>query len=238
MSNDRGGTDEFADDGNEGRDDGTDNDLIDGLLSDDDLALLLAAPELWAMPEDDLEDRIVAAIAAERATSSPPSSVAPVVSLDAARRRRQRWLVPAAAALIGAAAAAVITVAVVPGDDGEPTADAVITLTGTDLASGVNGTAAVTTERSGVRIVIRAEGLPRRDGDDFYQGWLKSCDSTELVPIGSFHELDEATGWAGIDIATHPLLTVTKETVAGPKDPAQGSSGEVVVSGALAPCPA
>ena len=214
---------------------------LEGLLTDDDLALLLSAPELWASPSDDVEDRIVAAIAAERdamASAGPATNrVAPVVGIDTARRRRQRWLVPAAAALIGAAAAALVTVAVVPSDD-EPTADATITLAGTDLATGIDGTAAVTTETSGVRIVIHAAGLPRRDGGEFYEGWLKSCDGTELVPIGSFHELDEAIGWAGVDIATHPLLTVTRETVAGPKDPAQGSSGEVVVSGALTPCPA
>jgi hypothetical protein len=35
----------------------------------------------------------------------------------------------------------------------------------------------------------------------------------------------------------YPVLTVTREHVAPPKDAAQGSSGEVVVSGALAACP-
>ncbi len=35
-----------------------------------------------------------------------------------------------------------------------------------------------------------------------------------------------------------PLLTVTRETVAPPKDAAQGSSGEVVASAKLGPCPA
>lgn len=205
-----------------------------------ELALLLADPSVWAEPTEDLEDRVVAAVRAE--ATAPTSSVdaassASVVSIDAARRRR-RWLTPLAAAAIGAAAAAVITVAVVPrDDDSTPVADGTISMTGTDLAPGLSGTADFTTEASGVRIVIRVPGLPRRDGDEFYEGWLKSCDGSELVPIGTFHEVGDAVGWAGIDIATHPVLTITKETVTGPKDPAQGSSGEVVVSGAVAPCP-
>jgi hypothetical protein len=82
------------------------------------------------------------------------------------------------------------------------------------------------------------KGLPRREGGDFYEGWLKNCAGTELVPIGTYHELDDATGWAGVSINDFPLLTVTREHVAAPKDAAQGSSGEVVVSGALAACPA
>jgi hypothetical protein len=80
--------------------------------------------------------------------------------------------------------------------------------------------------------------LPRRDGGDFYEGWLKNCAGTGLVPIGTYHELDDATGWAGVATADYPILTVTREHVAPPKDAAQGSSGEVVVSGTLSPCPA
>ena len=67
--------------------------------------------------------------------------------------------------------------------------------------------------------------------------WLKSCDGTRLVPAGSFHELDDAVAWAGVSVDEFPLITVTKEVVAGPKDPTQGSSGEVVVAGSVAPCP-
>lgn len=82
------------------------------------------------------------------------------------------------------------------------------------------------------------KSLPRREGDEFYEGWLKNCDGTGLVPIGTFHELDDATGWAGVSIDEFPLLTVTRETLAAPKDAAQGSSGEVVASAKLGPCPA
>lgn len=214
---------------------GIDDEPIDGEF-ERELALLLADPSVWAEPADDLEDRVVAAVR-EQVRGQVASNV---TSLDAARQRRRssRWFAPLAAAAVGAAAAAAITVAVVGrDDDSTPVADGTITMAGSDLAPGLSGTADFTTETSGVRIVIRVPGLPRRDGDEFYEGWLKSCDGTELVPIGTFHEVDDAVGWAGIDITTHPILTITKETVTGPKDPAQGSSGEVVVSGAIAPCP-
>jgi hypothetical protein len=89
-----------------------------------------------------------------------------------------------------------------------------------------------------VRINFSVPGLPRREGDEFYEGWLKNCAGTQLVPIGTYHDLEDATGWAGVDVADFPLLTVTREVVAGPKDPAQGSSGEVVVSAAMKECPA
>jgi hypothetical protein len=90
---------------------------------------------------------------------------------------------------------------------------------------------------SGVEILFAAPGLPRRDGDEFYQAWMKNCDGSLLVPLGSFHDLADATGWAGVSVWDYPLLTVTREVAAAPEDPAQGSSGEVVLTGAIADCP-
>ena len=152
-------------------------------------------------------------------------------------RARRAWPGRLAAAAIGAAAAAAVVLIAVPRNDDQQ-ADASIAIAGTPLAPGITGTAGITSETSGVRIEFSVKGLPRRDGGDFYEGWLKNCAGTELVPIGTYHELDNATGWAGVSIADFPLLTVTREHVAAPKDAAQGSSGEVVVSGALAACPA
>ncbi len=206
-----------------------------------ELALLLVDPALWSEPSQGLADRVVAAVVAAAAAESAPEK-APVVDLHQWRNRR--WLAPVGAAIGGAAAAALLTVALTPRhDDGSvssaanPALIATLALTGTDLATGVQGSADVSVVPSGVQIRIRAPGLPRREGDEFYQGWLKSCDSTRLVPIGTFHELADATGWAGVSIDKHPIVTITRESVAGPKDVAQGSSGEVVLSGKLAPCP-
>lgn len=212
----------------------SDNETSDDAALLAELDLLLADPSLWAEPDTTLEDRVVAAITAEAAPSSTSSTSDYFIHAQPSRARR--WFSVAGAAAVGAAAAAVLTVAVTRDSD-EP-ADATVAMVGTDLAPGVDGEAEFTTVSSGVQIVLRIPGLPRRDGGDFYQVWLKNCESTELVPAGSFHELDDAIAWAGVDPADYPLITVTREQVAPPKDPLQGSSGEVVVAGALGECPA
>lgn len=196
----------------------------DGLL-DPEIAALLQDPALWEAPSAQLEDRVAGAIAQERRVVVPIG------------RGRRAWPARVAAAAIGAAAAAAIVLIAVPRND-DQSADARVDIIGTELAPGITGNADITSVQSGVRIDFSVEGLPRREGGDFYEGWLKNCAGTELVPIGTYHELDDATGWAGVSITDFPLLTVTREHVAAPKDAAQGSSGEVVVTGALAPCPA
>ena len=190
---------------------------------------LLADPSLWADVPAELEERVVDAITAEAAgattgwyTYERPS-------------RARRWLATAGAAAVGAAAAAAIMLVVTHDSSRSP--DAVVALAGTDLAPGVAGTAGITAVASGVKIELAVPGLPRRDGGEFYQVWLKNCDGSQLVPAGSFHELDRAVAWAGVAPADYPLLTVTKEVVAPPQDAAQGSSGEVVLKGAVGECP-
>lgn len=205
-------------------------------LSPDDTALLaefealLADPTMWAEPAPELEDQVVAAITAEATGESTNDYF---VYWQPSRRRR--WLTVAGAAVVGAAAAAIITVAVTR--DSSTPADASVAMSGTELAPGIAGEAQLTAVSSGVKIELKVPGLPRRDGGEFYQVWLKSCDGTQLVPAGSFHELDDAVAWAGVSPDDFPLITVTKEVVAPPKDAAQGSSGEVVVAGAVGECP-
>jgi hypothetical protein len=205
-------------------------------LTPDDLALLdefealLADPTMWAEPDPSLEDSVVAAITAE-ATGAATSTY----HVSSRPGRARRWLMVAGAATLGAAAAVIITVAVTR--DSSTPADATVAMAGTDLAPGVGGEARLTTVSSGVKIELSVPGLPRRDGGEFYQVWLKNCDGTELVPAGSFHELDDAVAWAGVSPDDFPLITVTKEVVAPPKDAAQGSSGEVVAKGAVGECP-
>ena len=200
-------------------DDNEENDLLEP-----DILALLRDTSLWQEPSAQLEDRVVAGIADERRVVVPIG------------RARRAWSGPLAAAAIGAAAAAAVVLIAVPRNESQQ-ADASVAISGTQLAPGISGNAGITSETSGVRIQFSVKGLPRRDGGDFYEGWLKNCAGTELVPIGTYHELDNATGWAGVSISDFPLLTVTREHVAAPKDAAQGSSGEVVVSGALAACP-
>ena len=200
-------------------DDNDENDLLEP-----DIVALLRDPSLWQEPGNGLEDRVVGAISDEQRV------VVPIT-------RQRQWPGRFAAAAIGAAAAAAVVFVAVHRDD-QQSADASIAVVGTDLAAGISGKADITSVASGVRIDFSVKGLPRRDGGDFYEGWLKNCAGTALVPIGTYHDLDKATGWAGVSIDDYPVLTVTREHVAPPKDSAQGSSGEVVVSGKLKECPA
>ena len=194
---------------------------------------LLAESALWAEPDDALEERVLAAVSAEVVTEARADSTTTRYYHLASRRRR--WLSAAGAALVGAAAAVAVTL-VVTREEAAPV-EATAVMTGTELAPGLSGSAEVTSGSSGVRIAIRVPGLPRRDGGEFYQVWLKSCDGTQLVPAGSFHDLDRAVAWAGVSTDDLPLITVTREVIAAPTDPAQASSGEVVVAGSVTPCP-
>jgi hypothetical protein len=203
-----------------------------------EMAALLSDPSLWAVPSDDLESRVVDSITAERSVVVPIGDVNRGASSKGVSSRNV-WRSRIASGLIGAAAAAALVFVLVPRNDqrsDQLAAAGDIELVGSELGSEVSGGAEIYLTDSGVAIDFSVPGLPRRDGGDFYQGWLKNCAGTLLVPVGSFHDLTEATGWAGVDIADFPILTVTRESVAAPKDALQGSSGEMVLSGNLAPC--
>jgi hypothetical protein len=198
------------------------NDETAGL--DGEIAALLADPSMWVEPSADLEDRVAASIAEERRVIVP------------LQRNGRRWPGRLAAVAVGAAAAIAVVLALGRGTSTQQ-ADARVDLAGTKLAPGVTGRADLTSVKSGVRVTFSVPGLPRRDGGEFYEAWLKNCAGTALVPIGTYHDLADATGWAGVSLDDFPVLTVTREVVAGPKDPTQGTSGEIVVSGTLRKCP-
>lgn len=196
-----------------------------------DVAVLLGDPSLWLEPSAAVELLVVTSIVEESAHQRV-----------AAITRRSWRRDPRLTALLGAAAAAVVVAAVAvalrpDAGAGEAIGDSTIAMTGTDLEPSVSGVAGITREASGVRVYVQVPGLPRRDGDEFYQGWLRSCDGERLAPIGSFHDLTDAIGWAGVDIDDFPILSFTREVVAGPQGTGQASSGEAVVRGELARCP-
>ncbi len=209
----------------------TEDDDLHGVprLGDAELVALLSDPSLWEEPSPDLEARVVAAVA---------TGMAPPVVVTAPRRRR-RWLTPAATAVLGAAAAALVAFAAWPnrttevasGPGGTP-----VVMKGTDLAPEADGTAAVKKLGSGWAISIAIPDLPWREGTDFYQVWVRDCAKQYLVPAGSFHDLKKVVAWAGVSLDEFPVITVTRETLA-PNGPGQASSGEVVASGELHPCP-
>lgn len=223
----------------------------DELAELDEFASLLDDPSLWVEPPTDLGDRVVAAIAAERAAAPSPSpSAVPadqglveptvsgtasgggdVIAFDSNRRRAgrgrsTRWVQPFVAGMAVAAVTALGVFAVARGRNGDdPTA--VLALAGTELApAGVGGTARITETESGLRIELDAAGLPRREGRQFYQAWLKG--EAGLVPIGTFHTGDKVVLWAGVALADFPTLTVTLEEVGD-----QESSGQRVLIGKL-----
>jgi hypothetical protein len=183
----------------------------------DEFRALLADPSLWVEPDADLEDRIVSAIAAE---AKPPAKV---ISLDARRRRVGR--IGGILAAVAAAAIVVVALTVVRQDDDD---GVMLALQPTQLVPGATGSARVFAEESGLRIELNATGLPRRDGGLYYQAWLRDA-AGNLVPIGTFHDGDHVTLWAGVTLADFPTLTITEEQA----DNDQASSGRRVLLGTV-----
>ena len=191
----------------------------------DEFRALLADPSLWVEPEADLEDRIVTAIAAEGEPVTTPSTTVTRLADAPSRRRRQLSRIGPLVAAVAAAAIVVVAVAVVSqdGEDG-----VMLALQSTQLAPDARGTAEVFAEDSGLRIELNATGLPRRDGGLYYQAWLRDA-AGNLVPIGTFHDGDHVTLWAGVSLDEFPTLTITEEQT----DNDQGSSGRRVLVGSV-----
>lgn len=187
----------------------SDDELTPAELAEIDRASgVLRDPALWAEPPLDLQERVVAAIAAEAAPG------------------RRRWLRYAAGGLAAAVLLAIgITVGIQASQD-DDRVEFAAALGGTDLAPGAKGDVTLTKTSSGWRIELHATGLPRRADGEFYEAWLKS-DAGQLVPIGTFNDGHDVVLWAGVGPADFPLLTVTREVADGN----QASSGEVVLTG-------
>jgi hypothetical protein len=126
---------------------------------------------------------------------------------------------------VAAVAAAAIAVAIVASSGSHGTRLRAA-LGPTQLASGASGEATLTRTPSGWRIQLHATGLPRLDGDRFYEAWLQSSTGV-LVPLGTFNEGANVTLWAGVSPASYKVLTVTRERADGN----QASSGQKVLVG-------
>jgi Anti-sigma-K factor rskA len=214
----------------------------------DELSRLLAADAVWAEPDPQLRERIVLAVLAEAGRDaagaesaqvgspaagaedtrtgatriSPPK---PAAETELSRRRRLRqWRY----ALLGAAAVVLLGVGLIvfTGRGGSHPTRFAASLTGTQLAAGATGSATLTQTVGGWRIQLHATGLPRRDGNEYYEAWLKSTGGV-LVPIGTFNEPRDVTLWSGVAPTGYPSITVTQQRAdAGP-----ASSKRVVLSG-------
>jgi hypothetical protein len=192
---------------------------------------LLSDARTWDEPGPEFEDHLVAAIGAEaRGEATTQYRVVQPVS------RRRRWLALGAAAAVGAAAATVVAVLVTR--DREPAPEATVAMEGTALAPSLSGSAAFSTQPSGVEIEIHMPGLPRRDGGEYYQLWMHNCSGSAWVPAGTFHDMDYVVAWAGVAASDYPVLNVTEEAAGSPNGDGQASSGRVVAWGSLVECTA
>jgi hypothetical protein len=126
---------------------------------------------------------------------------------------------------VAAAAVAAVAVAVVVGSGSHGTRYQAA-LAPTPLAAGARGEASLTRTSSGWRISLHATGLPRLEGDRYYEAWLRNPAGV-LVPVGTFNDGRNVTLWAGVSPVSFPVLTVTREQVDGN----QASSGQKVLTG-------
>jgi hypothetical protein len=182
---------------------------------------------VWAEPAPDLEDRIVAAITAAAREEAPVAPAAPAVPAAPAAPvvpLRPRWVRYAVSA-VAAAAVVAVALAISLNRGGQPVQFAA-SLNGTRLAPSASGQVTLTKTTSGWRITLHAKGLPRRDGGEYYEAWLKNAQG-QLVPIGTFNQGDDVTLWSGVSPANYPTLTVTRQVANGQ----QASSGQVVLAG-------
>jgi hypothetical protein len=185
----------------------------------DRLRDVLADEAVWVEPDPGLEDRVVAAIAAEQGALSPEPSQRHLE----ARRRRTRLIVVAAAA---AAILVVAGIAVSRATGSSSPQRFAASLTATDLAPGASGTATLTRTDAGWRMVLHTTGLPRLDNGRYYQAWLKNAAGI-LVPTGTFNQGPTVALWAGVSPAEFSTVTVTEQLANG--NPA--SSGMRVLVG-------
>jgi hypothetical protein len=190
-----------------------------------EVVALLADPSMWDSPSSAKGDGIVDAIRSESGVDPGSGDADNVRSLSSR-------LAPLRPVLVGVAAAVILLVggvvvfSALDGSGDEPEFSAAMESTG--LEPDVAGEVTVTATQSGIRVDLEAASLPRRGGGLFYEGWLLVDDGT-LVPIGTFHEADGVTLWAGIELDRVVAMTITREQAAEPASADQGSSGEVVL---------
>ena len=184
----------------------------------DELRAMLGDPALWVDPPAELEDSVVAAIAAEKVAAPRQITSAP------SARRSLRWSV------VGAAAAVLIAVGVAVTFIGRGTQGEHFSLALAPPSGVTSGDGKVDFLRtgSGWRVKLDAPGLPRLDNGSFYEAWMKN-DAGTLVPIGTFNEGKNVVLWSGVSPHDFTTLTVTQEQADGN----QASSGKRVLVGTL-----
>ena len=200
--------------------------LADGSLA----AKRRAALELRVAESPELADLLAEqerAVALMRGAAAEVEAPAPLRARVDARRTAHRSWAPRLAILGGAAAAAAaVAIGLSVFSTGTSAQRFHAALGPTDLVPAARGEATLTKTTSGWRIELDATGLPRLDGESFYEAWLRN-DAGVLVPIGTFNEPQSVTLWAGVSPKEFSTISVTRERA----DDDQASSGEKVLVG-------
>lgn len=193
----------------------------------DDVSDLLADPDMWEQPSEGLGDRIVAAVSSEADVSDIRAGTDPSASVVSESRFGQfRAMMLGAAAAIVLVFGGVVALSAITGNPQQEDVAGAFVPTG--LLPDVGGEVEVTALDSGLEIQVDAPSLPRRANGEFYEGWLR-LDDGRLVPIGTFHEGDGVTLWAGIELDSVVGMTITLEEAVAADSPEQASSGRVVL---------
>ena len=213
---------------------------VDEAAELDALRAGLSAAAVWAEPPAGLEDQVVRAVTqaaagnpatAEPVPAEPVRQRAPSPSWWSRLRARLPLRRPGLALSLSlpvAAAAAVAIVLVTSSGTSTPELQFAMVVQGTPLAPGANGSATLTKKTSGWEIKLNATGLPRREGKEFYEAWLKNAAGV-LVPVGTFNDARNVTLWSGVPVTKFRTLSVTQQVADGnPK-----SSGRRVLTGTI-----
>jgi Anti-sigma-K factor rskA len=195
----------------------------------DELRALLEAPAAWEEPDPALEDRVVAAIAAEAARAPTPGAVA-APPKPARARWRLRRPVFALGGLATAAAAIAVALVLALGSSSPAPLQFAMVVSGTSLAPGAHGSATLTKTQSGWEIKLSATGLAHLSNGRYYQAWLKNAAGI-LVPVGTFNDAQKVTLWSGAPVTQFRAFSVTVQQANG--NPA--SSGRRVLVGIAHP---
>jgi hypothetical protein len=188
--------------------------------SGDELDLVLSDPSTWVEPDPALEDRVMAAIAAEVAAAGRHQR--------RTGRRGGQWRL--AVAIAGAAAvvlaAAVVSVGALRGNGGSSLRYAA-TLAPIGDTPTTSASATLTRTVTGWRVYLEADGLPRLDNGHYYEAWLGNR-SGDRVAVGTFNQGEDVTLWSGVSPQDYPMITVTAEDADGNPAP----SAQIVLTGA------
>lgn len=180
----------------------------------------LGEPAIWDEPGDDLEDRLMAAIHAERPRRQQVTDLADR-QRELQRRRQGFWVAAAAAVIV----ALIATVAVLARLDD---VDRRVVLAGTGPQPEASAEVRTRDTSSGIEIRLDASDLPRAPDGFFYEGWMNG--PSGLVSIGTFNSgAGTVVLWSGVSLDDYDEITVTLE----PEDGDPASSGVRVLAGPI-----